>query len=152
MPTYSPIDQYAATINFNIPPQFRDIKKRIFENGNLNVEDKHQIIIDIGIAVAVKTMVYTDAIDEDDKAAPEDVEKELCHDCYDKIWDLGEKFGLDPKERRQAWVEALKTISGIVRTTWSEDRVAQMEPFDIRQFEFYAGPDEDEPLESGGDS
>jgi hypothetical protein len=30
-------------------------------------------------------MVYTDAIDEDDKAAPEDVEKELCHDCYDKI-------------------------------------------------------------------
>jgi len=35
-------------------------------------------------------MVYTDAIDEDDKAAPEDVEKELCHDCYDKIWDLGE--------------------------------------------------------------
>jgi len=35
-------------------------------------------------------IVYTDAIDEDDKAAPEDVEKELCHDCYDKIWDLGE--------------------------------------------------------------
>jgi hypothetical protein len=35
-------------------------------------------------------MVYTDAIDEDDKAAAEDVEKELCDDCYDKIWDLGE--------------------------------------------------------------
>jgi len=35
-------------------------------------------------------MVYTDVMDEDDKAAPEDVEKELCHDCYDKIRDQGE--------------------------------------------------------------
>jgi hypothetical protein len=38
----------------NNPPQFQDIKKRIFENGDLNVKDKHQLIIDIGIAVAVK--------------------------------------------------------------------------------------------------
>jgi hypothetical protein len=35
-------------------------------------------------------MMYTDAIDEDNKAAPEDVEKELCNDCYDKVWELGE--------------------------------------------------------------
>ena len=35
-------------------------------------------------------MVYTDAIDEDIKASPEDVEKELCYDCYDKVWGLGE--------------------------------------------------------------
>jgi len=38
----------------NNPSQFQDIKKRIFENGDLLVEDKHQLIIDIGIAVAVK--------------------------------------------------------------------------------------------------
>ena len=43
----------------NNPPQFQDIKKRIFENGDLNVKDKHQLIIDIniGIAVAVKVRV-----------------------------------------------------------------------------------------------
>jgi hypothetical protein len=42
------------TVAVDIPTQFQDIKKRIFENGDLNMEDKHQLIIDIGIAVAVK--------------------------------------------------------------------------------------------------
>jgi hypothetical protein len=59
-----------------------------------------------------------------------------------------EKYNLDPKEQRRAWVKALNTISGIVRTTWPGDRVAQMQPFDIHQFDFYAKLDEDEP---GGD-
>jgi len=30
--------------------------------------------------------------------------------------------------------------------TWPEDKVAEMKPFDVHRFEFYAGPDEDEPL------
>jgi hypothetical protein len=35
-------------------------------------------------------MVYTDAIEEEIQTPSEDVENELCHDLYDKIWDLGE--------------------------------------------------------------
>jgi hypothetical protein len=93
-------------------------------------------------------MAYTDVIEEDIKATPDDVEKELCHDCYDKIWNLAQKYGLDPKESRRAWVKALNTISGIVRRTWPRERVAAMEPFDIHQFDFYAGQNENEPLES----
>jgi hypothetical protein len=95
-------------------------------------------------------MVCTDAIEEDIKATPEDVKKELCHDYYDKIWNLAQKYGLDPKESRRA-VKALNTISGIVRRTWSQERVAAMKPLDIRQIDFYAGPNENEPLESDGE-
>jgi len=66
------------------------------------------------------------------------------------VTELGEKYGLDPKERRRVWVKALNTISEMVRITWPMDRVAEMEPFDVHQFEFYAGPDEEEPLVSDG--
>lgn len=63
---------------------------------------------------------------------------------------LIQRCGLDPKEKRRAWVKTLSTISEIVRTTWPQEIVAKMEPFDIRQFDFYAGPDEYEPMESDG--
>jgi len=73
-----------------IPPEYENIKDRILENiGGVSV-DKNQVINDVGIATAVKTMVYTDAISEDDKTAPEDVEKELCLVCHNDIWELGE--------------------------------------------------------------
>jgi len=79
-----------AYINFIIPPEYENIKDRILENiGGVSV-DKNQVINDVGIATAVKTMVYTDAISEDDKTAPEDVEKELCLVCHNDIWELGE--------------------------------------------------------------
>lgn len=35
-------------------------------------------------------MVYTDALEEEEQAAPEDVEKELCLECHNTVWDLGE--------------------------------------------------------------
>jgi hypothetical protein len=65
---------------------------------------------------------------------------------------LMQKYNLGPNERRRVWVKALNTISEIVRITWPTDRVAEMKPFDIHQFEFYAGPDKVEPLESDGDN
>ena len=121
-----------------------------------------------------QNMVYTDAMAEEDQATPSDVEKELCMVCHEEIWDLGEvndplrhhlwlarmradlapriimhqRYNLNPQERRRAWIKAMHTTSQIVRATYLADQVAGMEPFDVNNFDFYAGPDDDEPLES----
>jgi len=58
------------TYTVNIPPEYQNIKERIFENVDGKTEDKNKLIDSIGISAAVKTMVYTDAIDEDDKTSP----------------------------------------------------------------------------------
>jgi|SRR5882762_10880254 hypothetical protein len=78
MPTYTPINQYAAyincpspptlTITFTmlmsmnvviIPPEYENIKDRILENiGGVSV-DKNQVINDVGIATAVKVRPTT---------------------------------------------------------------------------------------------
>lgn len=93
-----------------IPPEYKDIEEHIFngvDKGDL--VEKAKLVNEIGIAAAVKvfsfprlplhhnsdliiieqTMVYTDAMDEELRAPPEDVEKELCNNCYDTIWNLG---------------------------------------------------------------
>lgn len=119
-------------------------------------------------------MVYTDAMTEEDQATPSDVEKELCLVCHEEIWDLGEvndsfrhqlfvislstdmtprifmrqRYDLEPQERRHAWVKALHTTAQIVRASYPADQVAKMKPFDVNNFDFHAGPDDDEPLES----
>jgi len=54
MPTYTPINQYAATIDFNISPEYQDIKERIFENADGNLGDKNKLIGNVGISAAVK--------------------------------------------------------------------------------------------------
>ncbi|KZP03184.1 hypothetical protein FIBSPDRAFT_879688 [Athelia psychrophila] len=108
-------------------------------------------------------MVYTDALEsevdsetlpEDDPAQPEfvhKIEQELCMDCYDKIWALGEKYALGRQDKRQVWLHALSAISEMVRATWPRDIVARMAPFDNRDalYEFHASPDDDEPVVSG---
>jgi len=74
MPTYKPINDYVAMINcpspsitswttnpiltstnaVNIPPEFQDISEHIVESTDAIVEDKNELITDIGIAAAVK--------------------------------------------------------------------------------------------------
>jgi hypothetical protein len=74
MPTYTPINRYAATIvclsppctivilvkinnNYhavNIPPEYQDIKICIVENTDRNVGDETKLINDVGISAAVK--------------------------------------------------------------------------------------------------
>ena len=61
-----------------------------------------------------------------------------------------QKYSLDPKEQRRARVKMQITISEIIWTSLPKDRVVKMEPFDIHQYDFYAGPEENEPLESDG--
>lgn len=60
---------------------------------------------------------------------------------------IRQRYNLNPQEQRRAWVKTLHHTSQIVRATYPDDKVAEMEPFDVDDFEFLAGPDEDEPLE-----
>ncbi|KAG8983987.1 hypothetical protein FRB94_009705 [Tulasnella sp. JGI-2019a] len=104
MPTITPIDQYAGSINFTIPPEYEAIKERVYSEiptGD-RLANKNEIIREVGIAAGVKGMVYTDALEEE-RMPPGDVQKEIGLICHNDIWELGEKYKLSPQEMRQAW-------------------------------------------------
>jgi len=151
--TRTSIDGLAGYINFQIPQELQQIKARIYGvQESTNNVDRSTLIDEIGIAAAVQSMVYTDAMSEEDAADPTDVEKELCHVCHNEIWDLGDRYGLNPHERRRGWLKTLRTISQIVRETYPEEQVAQMEQLDVHDFEFHASADDEESLESEGET
>ncbi|KAF7967850.1 hypothetical protein HWV62_32896 [Athelia sp. TMB] len=164
LPTKTSIDGISGYLNFHIPPAYQAIKDRVEADSAAEIHEgnKAQVLNDLGITAAVQTMIYTDALDaevdeeslpEDDPAQPEyvqKIEKELCWDCTDKIWALGEKYHLGRQDRRQVWLKCLNAISEMVRATWPGDIAAKMAPFNNRDeiYEFHASIDEDDPVVS----